>query len=74
MFWDHAWGMGWMMYGWLIWLVIVVGVVWIVVRSASRAPGAGPGAEDSPETILKRRYARGDITKEQFETLKRDLQ
>ena len=31
------------------------------------------GSRESPIHILKTRYARGEITKEQFETIKRDL-
>ena len=37
------------------------------------AKGHGAVSEDSPLEILKRRYARGEINKEEFEAKKRDL-
>ena len=37
------------------------------------APHEEPGAAEDPLTILKRRYARGELTREQFEQMKRDL-
>ena len=59
----------------LLFLVLVVGgVAWFVVTLA-RNSGSGaplPGS-DTPLEILKRRYAGGEITKEQYEAMKREL-
>ena len=58
--------MGWTMVLWpLIWLVVIVLVVWV----AARAIGGGSASlrEDSPEAILKRRYARGEIDREEYD-------
>lgn len=52
------------------------GVVWFVQALARGGPATGgrtPGAE-TPLEILKRRYASGEITKEQFEEIKRALE
>jgi putative membrane protein len=59
----------------LLFLVLVVGgVAWVVVtlarNSGSEAPLPG---SDTPLEILKRRYAGGEITKEQYEAMKREL-
>ena len=51
--------MGLMALWWLLGLVVLVAVVWAVVRAGGTG-GIGRG-EESPETILKRRYARGDL-------------
>jgi uncharacterized membrane protein len=40
------------------------------VRSASRT---GNGASESPQEILKRRYARGEIDKDEYEKRLQDL-
>jgi putative membrane protein len=74
---GSGYGMGW--FGPLLtigfWIAVVVGAVflirWLVIstRTASdRAP-----ADDSALAILKERYARGEIDKEEFEAKKRDL-
>ena len=69
MFWNHGLGMGWMMVSWLVWLVVIVAVVWV----ATRAFGAGTGMGESPEAILKRRYAKGDIDREEYERRLSDI-
>lgn len=72
-------GYGFSMFGILIPVVflflVVAGVVWLVQalgRGTSTSPSGGSPAE-SPLDILKRRYALGEITKEQFEQMKRDM-
>ena len=52
--------------------LLVAGVVWLV-RSAGRGMGPMSPAVETPLDILKRRYASGEITKEQFDDMKRDL-
>lgn len=69
MFWDHGSGMGWMTIWSLVWLAIVIAVVWIAAQSLSR----GTGGDESPERILKRRYARGDIDHEEYERRLSDI-
>ncbi|MBI5956168.1 MAG: SHOCT domain-containing protein [Chloroflexi bacterium] len=59
----------------LFWLLIIGGVVWLV-QSLARGRGSSETsapASESPLDILNRRYAKGEITKEQFEQMKRDL-
>ncbi len=56
------WGMGSM---W-IWGLILVGAVVLVVVMLARA-GGSQAARESPEAILKRRYARGEIDREEYE-------
>ncbi len=54
------------------WILIIAGSVWLVLWLARRMGVVGP-ARESPLDILKVRYARGEITKQQFEEMKRDL-
>jgi putative membrane protein len=66
---GHGWGMGWW---WIIGIVIVVAVVWMVVKGLNQNSinqSIGKSALD----ILKERYARGEIDKQEFEERKRDL-
>ena len=61
----------------LFWVLIIGGIVLLVAwlaRQGGPTPLAGPGQESTALEILKRRYARGDITKEQFEQMRHDLE
>ena len=55
----------------LFWALVIGGIVWLI--SALRSREAPEGPEDPLET-LRRRYARGEITREQYEEMRRDLQ
>lgn len=64
----------------LFWALVIGGIVWLVVwlarggaQSASNALINTPSMNQTPLDILKVRYAKGEITKEQFEDMKRDL-
>ncbi|MEA1887165.1 MAG: SHOCT domain-containing protein [Bacteroidota bacterium] len=63
-------GMGW---GWLIGLIVVALIVWFIVRVTSQNTTHRSTSEKSPMDILKERYARGEINKEEFEERKKDL-
>ena len=64
-----VWHMGWM---WIFWVVLIVLTVLILQRaSTSSRPPDQSGV--SAEEILKRRYARGDIGKEEYERKLEDL-
>ncbi len=69
---NYGWGMG---FGWmfmvLFWALVILGIVYLV-QAISRKAGQS-GAEETPLDILKKRYAKGEITKEEFERMKDDL-
>ncbi len=60
-------------------VVLIVVIVYLVVRGLGRAlppdspPSHSTRLNDDPLQILKTRYARGEITREEFERMKRDL-
>jgi len=58
----------------LFWIMLIVGAVWLA--SSLFQTGRGPnvtGRAQTPRDILDQRYARGEITREQYELMKRDL-
>ena len=58
--------------GWILILIAIVAVVWVLMRAA---PAGGTWTrERSALDILKERYARGEIDREEFEQKKRDLE
>jgi putative membrane protein len=74
MFHGWVWNGG-MWFGWIFWLVIIGLIVWLLINQSSRNISRNyinPHIE-SPQDIIKKRYAKGEITKEQFEQMKKDL-
>ncbi|RLC71888.1 MAG: SHOCT domain-containing protein [Chloroflexi bacterium] len=73
---DGCWwgfGGGWMAIGWaVIWVVIIGLVVWGVISLLKRGTGPPPERRH-PLDIARERYARGEISKEEFEQIKKDL-
>ena len=68
------WGMG-LVHG-LLWLVLVVLGIVVLVRLIVREPRGSAAEASIAETaldILKKRYARGEIDRNEFEAMKRDL-
>jgi putative membrane protein len=72
-----GYGMGWL---WTIimvafWIAVIVGIIflikWVVISMGTGGRVARSG--DSALEILKRRYARGEIDKEEFKEKKKDL-
>jgi len=62
---------GWWILGIIFWVALLVGIVLLVVWLVKTV--SGRGRQESALDILKKRYARGEITKEEFEEKKRDL-
>jgi putative membrane protein len=76
-----SWGIGMilmMLWWWWWWVVLIAGIVmllrWLVT---TRHPGRATDVTHHADTaldILKKRYARGEITKQEFEAMRQDLQ
>jgi len=68
--WWWGWGLGMMAIMFLFWVLVIIGLIvgirWLVGQGkVSRS--------DSALEILRQRYARGEINKEEFELKKKDL-
>lgn len=69
--WPYMGSMGWWMaFGWVIGLAVLILLVWVIARTAGGFPGR---ADESPEQILKRRYARGEIDREEYDRRLTDI-
>ncbi|ANN61568.1 hypothetical protein A9174_19525 [Mesorhizobium loti NZP2037] len=72
--WNNCGGGGWGMpffgFGPLLLILIAGGVVYLYFR---QPPARDSSPNPSPLEILDRRYASGEITKEQYEQMKGDL-
>jgi len=69
--WRVALGWAWSILSW----VVLIGLIVFVVNRLTRHGSSEPHGRDKsdPLEIAKERYARGEITKEQFEEIKRTL-
>jgi len=66
----NGWGMG---FWWVGGLIIVGLFIWFVVTILRRSSNHHNIHEESPLDILKKRYARGEISKEEFDRMSKDL-
>lgn len=63
-------GMGWW---WIIGIIVLIAVIWPVSQRFNRNNNVTRETEKTALDILKERYARGEITKQEFEERKQDL-
>jgi len=74
MWYMHEGGGWWMVFGglWMLffWGGLIALIVWGISRLTRRSPSNG---KESPLDIARERYARGEISREQFEQIKKDL-
>lgn len=67
-------GMGlWMTFNLLFWLLLTVGIVLLAVWAVDAIRRTRERESELPLEILKKRYARGEISKEEYEAKKQDL-
>ena len=65
-------------FGWIFWPVLIVVAIFLFRRGALgcgigyRGYGSS-GAGESPMDILKQRYAKGEICKDELERMKKDI-
>lgn len=77
--WHLGEGMGWwMVFGgvWMIvfWGAVIAAIVWAVTRLGRRGgSSSGETGKGKALDIAKERYAKGEISREEFEQIKKDL-
>ena len=69
-----------MVIGTIIWVLIIAGIVFLAIWLMKNYNGqhnnqqkSGRQSDETPMGILRRRYAEGDITKREFEEMKKEL-
>ena len=67
-------GMGWGMgTGWIFGLLVLAAIIWFITRVVNTNQGQPASPHNSALAILDERYARGEISKEEYEDIKRNL-
>ncbi len=73
MWWHHE-GFGWFaVFGGLLWLVLLGVIIWAIIMFVAGGREAPRHHDEDPLDIAKRRYARGEITREQYVQIRNDL-
>lgn len=74
---DNQFGFGFHPIGAILslvsWALVIGGIVWLVVWLARNPNVTTRASGESAIEILKTRYARGEINKEQFDAIRHDL-
>ncbi len=75
-----GWGGGgapspwWPVFSLVPWLLVVAGIGLLVVWALRQASDGGAASGSRALDILKERYARGELAREQYEQMRRDLE
>lgn len=70
----HDFGFGGMWFAWLIFAIVIGLIVYLIAKVAAQNRGDNDHRSgETPLDILKQRYARGEISREEFLQIKKDL-
>ena len=69
---DSGMGFAWFLLMTIFWLAVIFVIGYVIYMLLKNANIIG-GEKESPLGILKKRYAQGEITKEQFEEMKKGI-
>ena len=59
----------------VFWVLLILAVVWVARALFGNGQfNQAKGPSQSPREILDQRYARGEITREQYEIMKQDIE
>ncbi|WP_410511303.1 SHOCT domain-containing protein [Paenibacillus sp. BR2-3] len=67
---GYGYGMG--IFGILLNLLIIIGVVYVVIKLV-KGEGLVRASDSTPEKILAERYAKGEITDDEYKQMKERL-
>lgn len=71
--WHDGFFMGGMWFGWIFWIIVIGAIFYLIVRLNSQN-NKRTQTEESALDILKKRYAKGEISKEEFEEKKKHIE
>ena len=70
---EMGWGIG-PLFMIAFWVLVILAMVYVGKALMSRgSEGSTPPESETPLEILKKRYARGEVNKEEFEEKRKDL-
>lgn len=77
MMWD-SWGIGMMIMMFFFWAAVIVAIIffirWLLTSGYPGRRATSEYESDSTLDILNKRYARGEMSKQEYEDMRRDMQ
>ncbi len=67
-----GWNYLWMIFVFIFIAAVIAGAILLIVLLVKKTSRSAPDI-DAPLGILKKRYAKGEITKKEFDTMKKDI-
>ena len=68
-------GMGWgMIFGWILGVFALIVVVWLIVKAVNYSSHSQNDDDKSALDVLKKRFAEGDISREEYEEMKKIIE
>jgi len=61
---------------WFFWIALIAFIVWVITQFIIKNQKSNFSSmieKETPLDILKKRYAKGELSKEQFEVMKKNL-
>ena len=62
------------MFMWIILIVIAAVIIYFAINRGKTTGSIISATRESPSDILKKRYAKGEISKEEFDRLKSEIE
>lgn len=59
---------------WLFWIILLGIIIYFLAKRSKRTIPTAGMTEENPLDFLKKRYAKGEIDKDEFERLKKDIE
>ena len=72
--WGSGMGIGGMLMMLVFWALVIAGVVMLFRWIGKSKRTAYSGHREAPLDILKKRYAQGEVSKDEFDLMKKDLE
>lgn len=69
---NNTWGMGYG-YGWIIGLIVLIVVIGLIASTLQHRKNSNKSKYNSPHDILKIRYAKGEISKDEYDEKTRHI-